>query len=170
MAIKQQISLKKIDSYLYSALLFDNKIDFQNNLEMINLAAQREVIFGGKSSNLMKQNGAIEIGTKVKFYYEQKNQLGTVVSLAGMPYLEIKPDDKPKYRYSVHKRFVKSEELSTQKNADMVITKISEGRYQHYEAGILKNNDRMHPTSIDSLQDVANKGTYIIILKTENHS
>lgn len=161
------IETNKKDGFLYSVLLFDDKKKYQKQLTLINEAGVRKVLFSGSTADMMKQTGEVVIGSRVRYYMDQKWEDGEISSVAGYPYYEIKPDDKPGYRYSVHKRFVESGVLSTQKLADTFIHQISDSKWQHYELGILKLNDRFYRKSVDGLANIATKGKYVIMLRQE---
>jgi hypothetical protein len=161
------IETNKRDGFLYSVLLFDDKKKYQQQLTLINKAKVRQVLFSGSTQDMMNQNGEVLIGSRVRYYMEQKWSDGEISSNSGYPYYEIKPDNLPNYRHSVHKRFVVSEVMSTQKLADTYVHMISENKWQHYELGILKMNDKSYRKSVDSLANISTKGKYIIMLKQE---
>jgi hypothetical protein len=165
-----EIETNKKDGFLYTVILFKDKNKFKKTLKSVNLAGLREVLFAGTTKEMMNQDGKIVIGSRVKFYQEQMEQFGEITSLDGYPYYEIKPDSQPRNRFSIHKRFVQSEVLSTQKLADIFIRQLNDGKFSHYEIGLLKLNDRVYRKSIDSLQNIATKGDYVMMIKSEYHS
>lgn len=167
MSNSNYIETNKKDGFLYSVLLFDDKKKYQKQLTLINKAAVRSVLFSGTTKDMMNQNGEVSVGSRIRYYMDQKWSDGEISSIAGYPYYEIKPDDLPNYRHSVHKRFVQSGVLSTKKLAEIYVHQISENKYQHYELGLLKLNDRFYRNPVDSLANISTKGRYIIMLKQE---
>lgn len=172
--MKNYIETTKDGVSVFSVLFFKDKKEFNETLESINIGnatgenailKQRQVIFAGTTKEMMSKSNSIVEGSRVEFYDQQKTQNGQVTLTTGYPYYIIKPDTNPQDRYSVHKRHVNSLEMSTEKLAEMFITKVGENQYLHYELGIIKNPFKTYRTAFDSLKNLATKGKYIIMMK-----
>lgn len=166
--------MKKIETnnqkgFIYSVLLFNDESKFKKSLKSINSFGCRDVLFSGSTSDMMKQDGKIVLGSRISYYENQEWNTGEISSLEGYPYYGIKPDLKPSYRLSIHKRYIKNEVKSTKELADIFILEFEKGKFSHYELGLIKKGNMFYRNPLDSLKNISEKALFIIMLKDVNH-
>lgn len=160
-----KIVTNKIDGYKFVVNLFDEESQMNERINILTQSDNTEILFYGKTDDAFNLNGTLKVGTNVKFYYEQQWYDGKVTSLDGFPYIEVSPDKKPDWRFSLNKKFITTKEATTKYILDNFIVKLSDNKFKKYDLGIVKNESKFFRTPEASLRDLFKKGKFVILLK-----
>lgn len=159
-----QMNDRFFDIYLYN----DRRL-FQDDEDETMRNEDVDIMYSGLSSNLSNQVGKLEEGTRVTFREEGSIDTlrhGKVISFKTTPFVEIEEDDT-KYRYGIHKKYIKSTEPTFRELAEMYIQKLGKYQFRKYDLGAVKIREKTFLTAEESLADLASKGEYIIMTMTQ---
>lgn len=163
--VTNTIGKQKLIATLFSDTT--EEADFMLAIDKINFDGKDDIIFFGTPDEFFQKKNDLKIGSNVSFYYNQKTEDGRLTSLAGLPYYEIAPNSNPTWRYSVHKKNVKSRETNIKELLEKFVKKIADNKYKKYDLGLLKTQSKFFKTAEESFKNLFKKSKYVILTQTK---
>lgn len=162
-----RIRTNTTNKHYYDVYLYQDEDIFDEDREELERDNEVVVKYAGETNQLSNQVGKLEQGTRVTF--REEGSLGTerkgkIVRISNTPYYEVE-EDFTKFRYGVHKKYIKSIEPTYRDLAEHFIEKFSDYNFRKYDLGAVKIEQKTFMTAEESLADLASKAEFIIMLQ-----
>lgn len=164
-----RVRTNQINDRFFDVYLYDDRRMFECDEDELMRSDDIDVMYSGASAHLTNQVGKLEIDTRVTFKEEGSIDTlrhGKIVSFKTTPFIEIEEDDT-KYRYGIHRKYVKSTEPTFKELAEMYVQKLGKYQYRKYDLGAVKIRQTTFLSAEESLVDLSSKGMFIIMTMTQ---